>query len=204
MKKLATIGALLVALMGAPALAQPSGSAEVMVGQKSATLDAKLGGQFAPKFGYFGRNITTLNYDGKVSNFLGVDLTYDLGKGVSLLAEGQFTDTALPRAGLQYFQTFGDFSLYAAGTANLRYGTDGEVFVVADYTPQISPGVKAVVHAEACTNFGKKHNFSGQKLRLGVGQGSFSAGVGVNFSEAGQGEDLVVDYNPGIFFGYKF
>jgi hypothetical protein len=208
LKKVGIAAAIVAALGGGvPKASAADGSVEFMTGHEVATLDLKVAEKLAPGMGLFVRGITSTSYDsGEVSPFCVVDISYDLGAGVGLVAEAQAAPGmgVVPRLGAQYFTELGDVTIYALGTVKAMESPDGEVIVDVRYTPKVAEGVELLLGGEALTHFSEKgHDFSTQKLRAGVRLGEkYEVGAGVDLLETGK--DGILDYSAGGFAGLKF
>ncbi len=174
--------------VAAPAKAA-DGSLEVMCGNQACATDLKVSGSIAPKTGIFVRQITGIDYEGQVSPFGLVDVTYNLIGGLDVVAEAQYSPGMglVPRVGAQYFGQFGDFSAYALVTTSVKDPVFGEVVANLRYQPALTEKLDGVVNVEALTDLSKKgHDFSAQKIRVGVTlDQKIEAGAAVNLSETG-------------------
>ena len=195
-KGLAT-AALAASLIFSPKFAEAaSGSVEVVAGNEAVTLDAKLFGELAPKTNFLARTRLTTDYGNNLNPFTLVDLSYNLIDGLDVVMEMQFTPTDgfVARPGVQYFGKWNDFSLFALGTVSIDENPTGEIITLMQYTPKLSDALKLITQIETVTNFGEPgHNFSVERLRLGLGVG------GYHFGAAG---DLIQIGNEGKF-GYN-
>jgi hypothetical protein len=202
LKKLVA-GAALLATLAAPGAAKAGGSAEIMAGDKKATIDLKVNTNLAPRTNMFLRGMTGVDYDNNVDYFGLADVSFNIVGGLDALVDTQYISGAgfVPRAGLQYFKKVGDLTMYGNGTVKLGEDPDGEFVVNLGYTPKINKAFSIVLDAENVTSVGKKgHNFSVQRLRAGVGYKKHSVGAAVDVTEAG-GE---VKTNVGGFYKVRF
>ncbi|MFA6460758.1 MAG: hypothetical protein WCV90_00695 [Candidatus Woesearchaeota archaeon] len=183
----------LLALGVATSAKAAEGSLEVMCGDQTCAADLKVSGSVAPGLGIFARQTTGIDYKNQVSPFGLVDLTYNVVDGVDVVAEGQYSPGMgfMPRAGVQYFGQFGDFSVYALATTSLKEPMYGEVVANLRYQPALTERLDGVVNVEDVTDFSKKgHDFSAQKVRVGVAlDKKVEAGAAVNMSETGTAFD---------------
>jgi hypothetical protein len=205
LKKIITGAAILGALMFGGRANAASGSVEIMAGDKSTTLDLKVAGELVPRLGIFARNRTTVDYDKQVSTFGLIDLSYNLVEGLDVVAEAQFSPQAgfVPRLGLQYFHQFGDLSTYFLSTVSLSENPDSENVASLQYKPKITEEMKLYSSLEALTNIGGEgHNFSVQRLRLGLDASGFQFGVAGDFLEIGN--EAQVSCNVGGFVSGEF
>ena len=182
-----------------------SGSLELMAGEEYSTLDSKVATEVVDGVHLFLRQITTSTPEGEVSYFGLMDLSYNLIGGLDLVGEVQAAPGmgVVPRAGLQYFQALGDSALYTLATASTIEQPDGEFLVNLSYSPELSEDVDLLTNVEALTNVGEEgHNFSVQKLRLGVTlMDRYQIGAAGNLTELGNAGEL--SYNLGGFLGLK-
>ncbi len=215
---LATVAALTTVVYAADL---PQGRVETFVGNKYSTLDTKVFGPIVKdKITYFGRNITTWNYDSKThSPFSFIDLSLNIGKGFTLVNETQFIDGekgvfVTPRFGFEYFGTVSPIStnltLYTISTANVpthyEPTLNGESVVTLTWSPPLRKDGKlnGFLQVEALTNYGGKGiNFASQNFRAGVATKKVEAGIGVNLSEV-PSADKTFSYTVGPFLSWKF
>jgi hypothetical protein len=204
-KGLAT-AALAATLALSPLPAEASGSVEAMAGDKTTTIDTKVGAEVAPDTNLFLRQRTTSDYDSNVSFFGLADLSYNIFDGLSAVAEVQAAPEmgVIPRLGAQYFGQFGDFSAYALATVKAMENPDGEFIINLSYNPELTNGVRLLTNIENLTSVGEEgHQFSVQRLRAGLTfQDKYSVGIGADLTEVGNEGEL--DYNVGGFAGLKF
>lgn len=180
---------------------------EAVSGEKTGTLDTKVSGTMPGKIGYFLRNRTNIDYqaDNNVSEFSLVDLTYPLGKGFDLVAEGQFS-CGVPfdsRLGVQYFKNLGEgITFYGAVTRNLDENPNTELTTVLGYSKDINGKLKLMGRWEEIINVGDKtYNYDISRLRLGIGNDDIMIGPALDISGVGSGERPT--YVPGAFIQIK-
>jgi hypothetical protein len=208
-KRFLVTAALIGALSGiGPAKAT---SIEMMAGNESATIDAKIGTTLVDTeegdLNLFSRTKVRASYDGEVSPFSLVDLSYDLPNGLGLVGEVQLAPSlgVVPRIGAQYFTSIDDFSIYALATMSVNPDPNAEFLLSLSYAPEIRDDLSLYAGLENLTSFGSNgHNFSCQDLRLGFEKGNFSFGAAATITEIGAGEDLSVDTNVGGYFRTSF
>ena len=185
--------------------AQTTGSLELMTGDQYSTLDTKVSTKVADDVNLFLRQITTMDYENNVSFFGLMDLSYNLVGGLDVVGEVQAAPGmgVVPRAGLQYFKAFGDSALYALATVSTMEHPDGEFVVNLSYSPELSENVDLLTNIEDLTSVGEDgHNFSVQKLRLGVTlMDRYQIGAAADLLELGNEGEL--SYNLGGFLGLK-
>lgn len=190
----------------------PHGAVEFMTGNQSSVLDTKVFGSLTEKAGYFGRAITTLDYEAKMVNpFAFIDVNYKVGAGFNFVYETQFIDLQdgtliTPRVGFETFRDLGsDLSLYLMGSVNVPTDRDplvnGELVSTLRYSPSLGKGYNAVAQIEAVTNFGEQGlNFASQNFRLGINHGSFEVGAALNLNETMQ----ETSHNIGGYFSWSY
>src|SRR3989338_2650144 len=153
-----------------------AGSIETMAGDKSATIDLKVAANVAPRTNFFTRSRTTIDYENEVSYFGLTDLSVNLVDGLDVVAEAQFIPGSeiIPRAGMQYFISKGDASLYALASVGLSGKPDGEFQQILTYKQKVTGEVSLTFSAENITNVAAQgHAFSLQRLRAGVVLGKY-------------------------------
>ena len=204
-KGLAT-AALAATIALSPMPAKADGSVEAMAGHKATTIDLKVSGEVAPRTGLFVREITTTDYEGNVSAFGLIDLSYKVIGGLDVVGEVQAAPGmgVIPRIGAQYFGQFGDLAIYALGTVKAGEHPDGEFVTVIGYAPKLAEGVNLLTSLENLTSVGESgHQFSVQRARVGVTLADkYQIGVGADLTEVGN--EGTLDANVGGFAGLKF
>ncbi|MBT4446520.1 hypothetical protein HOA92_00940 [archaeon] len=178
---------IMVTLIAGAALANTAdaGTVELMAGNGSTTLDIQMPGKLAEKIGYFSRTRFTKDYDGDVSAFGAVDLTYSIGSNVDLLLETQFAQGlgVVPRPGVQYIKTSGDLTVVGLLTGS--HNLDLEPHLVVRYDRELNERFGLMGQVELLTNFGiDGHNFSLQRLRAGASHDGYTLGVASDFIES--------------------
>ncbi|MBW2967161.1 hypothetical protein KY362_01605 [Candidatus Woesearchaeota archaeon] len=172
-------------------------SAEVLAGQESATLDTMIFGEIGDAAGVGGRIRATVDYEGNASTFGMIDFTYELYEGFGAIFEAHLSDGGISfRPGLQYVNSWGDFSIYALSTVGVDTAPDVDVIAILRYQPDLTDRLSFVSQAECVSNFGGEgHNFSIQRLRLGLGVDWFEFGAAGDLREDGNSGDF--SYNVG-------
>ena len=182
-------------------LKSTTGSVEVLVGDESSTLDAQINSELDHGFGVFVRNTTTVDYEQEVSAFTFVNLSYRLIDGLSAAVQTQFilNEGAVPRLGVQYFNKFGEFSLFTAGSVGIKEKVDGEFVIRLKYQPKLSSQVRLLMQLESITQvWDEGHKFSVERGRVGISIDKYSFGLGGDLIEIGNKPEL--GYNIGGFF----
>ena len=186
-----------VACLALPQKAEAGGSAELMAGNRSATLDLKVGTELAPGLQFFTRQFSSVNYDNEVGHFGLINLGYNVWDGLNVLAQAQAIPGvgAAPRFGFEYFKQVGDFGLYGEAVSTVPESPQIELLANIGYRPSLTDDLRLVTDLEAITLLSPErgHDYSTQRLRLGLGAGQFEFGPALNLEEVGGN----VDYNVG-------
>ncbi len=204
MKKLITYATLGIALMFGKNADAAQGSLEVMAGESQATTDLIAYDSLGKQFGFIFRNRNTVDYESGNSSFSLVDLTYSLGKGIDLITESQFIDgnDVDQRFGAKYFNSHGDFSIFALGTFGFNKENNFEADVVFQYNPQIGR-IPLRSSLEILTNVGDDgNNFTHERVRLGVGKNDYSGGLALDCAQIGKEFDS--SYVIGLYLKKDF
>jgi hypothetical protein len=206
-----------LALASTEASAGESGipdTVELAVEHGYTSLDTRFNEAVGKRAGFFVWNIATVDYSGAASNFTLVDTTYHVKGGLYLVPfETQFVGTdGYARTGAQYYGEWGNFtafSLSTVGTPFTAFDPTLEVTGIVGYNRSLNAGVGLYTRVENITNVGMLgHNFSTQKLRLGVSVDSLSSfdymrfGVSLDTMEIGNTMDF--SYSTGAFVGVDF
>lgn len=210
-RKMAKIvaGAVLVSgLMFAPKAR--ADSIELMVGQNSATIDMKASADLTKKAGVFIRARPSQDFrTGDMSSFGLVDLTLNLTTGLDAVGELQFIGgKVVPRAGVQGYRSFGDFSLYSIATVGLDSKPYAEILAALKYTPSLTDSLKLLAQIENVSDINKNgNNWSTQRIRLGISIANWGFGVATDLTETGNQpttKDGTLGYNIGGFVSKTF
>ncbi len=173
-----------------------AGSVEVMAGTQATTLDAKLSGPIAGDAGFFLRSRTTAAYDGTVSAFELVDITYSLRKGFDAVAEVQMTSSVMPRAGVQYYHNFGSVAMYSLVTVDTHYA---ELTAFVQYMPKIKDNVNGFAKVETIQDVGLDGYIWGtERAHLGIDVKGYKAGLALDVTHPDN------SMNPGLFVAKSF
>ena len=179
-----------------------AGSAEIMVGTESATLDTKIAAPIAGPVSFFCRNRMTVTYPDTVSNFGVMDITYKIGNGFDVIGELQFAGAATPWLGAQYAHTFEKANLNAYGLLVLQgtWPLSVQADVVLQWTPEVTKNIDGFLQVESTHYFGARgYDFGKTLTRVGVRKDEFAFGVAADISTAEN-----VDVNGGIFAMEQF
>src|SRR3989344_1228875 len=167
------------------------GSAELTGGNSNVTLDLKMDKELASKFQFFTRQLPSVSYDNEVSYFGLISLGYNVWDGLNILAQAQATPGvgAAPRLGFEYFKQAGDFGLYGEAVSTVEESPQIELLANIGYRPPLTKDLSLVADVEAITLLRlekRTHDYSTQRLRLGLGTGQFEFGPALNLEEVGQ------------------
>ena len=125
-------------------------------------------------------------------------------KGLASVAEFQYDQDIglVPRLGAEYYFERGNFNLFLLATAGIKEG-DIQIVTNLQYTPRIVDKKQIFGNLEAVTGLSKNgHDYSIQKIRLGLKMDSNILGIGLELNEDGnEGE---ISYNLGPFYLRKF
>jgi hypothetical protein len=160
---------------------------EIMAAQDAVTLDVTVQADLGERTGVLARTRARIDYKGEASTFALADLNYNLGvPGLDAVLETQFAGGVILRVGLQYFHSTGDFSLLLLGTASVSEDPDGEFLAILQYAPEIHDELRLPMRLEALTSVGEEgHNFSVQRLRLGLETHGVEFGAAADLQELG-------------------
>jgi len=184
-------------------------SIELMAGNKNATLDLKASADITNRLGVFIRARPSVDYAGNLSSFGLADLTINLSGGLDAIGEVQlFGGRAVPRAGMQYFTKTGDFSLYTLATIGLDSRPYLESLAVLRCAPALYKTLRLLAQVENVTDVGASgHDFSTQRIRLGVEWKGWGAGAAADLTETGNSpkpRDGTFGWNAGGFVSKRF
>ena len=176
---------------------------DIVAGNENVTVDAIVSGEIAPRTTLLLRGTTDIDYDKTPTMMFGsADLKPNIWRDLYLVFEGQVTDYAGvdPRIGLETFFATDDLFLFSLNTVGYVGGVNAEALFLAQYTPAISEKVDLFAQGENITRVGTEgHEFSLQRLRLGVDVNGYALGAAANLTEAGG-----VSYNVGGFISTTF
>ena len=199
MKTAMTTAATVLGLYTANAYA---GSAEIMVGTESATLDAKIAAPIAGPVGFFCRDRMTVTYPNTVSNFGVMDIIYKIGNGFDAVGEVQFAQTATPWIGAQYAHTFeqSNLTVYALAVVQGALPFYAQTDLVLQWTPEVTKNIDGFLQVESAHYFGARgYDFGKTLMRVGAKKDTFAFGLAADVSTGKS-----VDANFGIFAMEKF
>ena len=193
-------------ISSAPALAA-NVTVEAVSDKETVTLDTKVSGIMPCNIGYFFRNRTSIDYENndQIGSFSLLDITYPLGKGFDIVAEGQFADGLPfdPRLGVQYFKGFDNgLTFYALVTRNFNENPNTEMTTILGYARDIIGKFRLAGRVEEVINIGdSSYNYDLTRLRLGLGNDQVTIGPSLDISNIGIGKEP--QYSPGGFISVK-
>lgn len=164
------------------------GAVELLVGQDSGTLDAKVLVPTGEDLTLLSRNRVTGTYeDGSVGSFSVNSLAYGLGEGLAVFGEVDAAPAAglLPRAGMQHFYAGDGFTLFNLLSVPVD-GSDIDVLHIGKvtYATPVTEELDLRLAAETLTSVNAEGlGFATQRLRFGVGSGPYQVGVAADLSE---------------------
>ena len=186
----------------------PTGSVEVMASQDKVGMDAKTFAAYE-KVSLFGRTIASVDYDGAVSDFGLVDVTYNIGSG-DLVLEGQYSlggKWFSPRAGIQGYTSLGSFDLYGLATmeiGDLESPALLEVLGTASHSHDLG-SVDLDSSLEVLVDGGVDGiSFAQEKARVGISGDYVSGGLGVDLIEIPTEDGLSTYVQAGPYVKVSF
>jgi hypothetical protein len=208
--RMALAGAVLSAglMLGTPGVAKAD-SVELMVGNKSATLDLKVSVPLTKKLSLFFRARPSVDYTGDTHAFGLADLSVNLHKGLDAVGELQVIGgKVIPRAGMQYFIKKRDFSTYALATTGLDAAPYVETLIALRYAPELRRNLQLLTQVENITDVSRAgHDFSTQRIRLGILWKGWGVGAAADLTESGnhpKPQDGTFGWNVGGFISKTF
>lgn len=153
----------------------------------------------------FSRTRSTVDYENDTNLFTGAYLNYTTVSGFGGTVVGRVASAGSGLdIGVHYFKTRKSFMTYALASLTLIQGSGINWFSITRFTPTIIEAWKLYTSIELFSSFDyEQHQFSTQRLRLGLDSQSLQFGIAVNISETGK--DVVhSDTNPGIFIRKQF
>ena len=152
------------------------------------------------KFNVFNLNEAIYDFDTETTSFLSYAVFgYDLKKGFGPALGWRFTEPdGAALGGVQYAYYQENFFITANLTSEFRKNPNIELYSIIQYRKKINDKLAAFSQLQFSTIFrDESHNFSFQRLRLGVDFGKFQTGLGLNQTQFGRNFDYSAD--PGIF-----
>ncbi len=153
----------------------------------------------------FSRARSTVDYENNTNLFTGAYLNYTTPSGFGgtvvgrIASAGSGVDT-----GVHYFKAGESFMMYALASLTLVQGPGTSWFSITRFTPKIDDKWKLYSSLELFSSFDyEQHQFSTQRLRMGLDNRGYQFGLAVNISETGK-EVVHSDTNPGFFIRKQF
>lgn len=153
----------------------------------------------------FSRTRSTVDYENNTNLFTGAYLNYTTVSGFGGTVVGRVASAGSGLdTGVHYFKARKNFMTYALASLTLIQKPGINWFSITRFTPTIIEAWKLYSSIELFSSFDyKQHQFSTQRLRLGLDSQGFQFGIAINISETGK--DVVhSDTNPGIFIRKQF
>ena len=117
-------------------------------------------------------------------------LTYDLGKGFSIIGGGAINQASgfRPTIGVQYIYAKNDIFALIIPRVDLTETNNLEAFGFVEYTPKINEKLGIYTRVQGVYNHNPKdnlHDISYIRLRAGLSYQNFQFGLGANFAQYG-------------------
>lgn len=179
------------------------GAVELMVGQESGTLDAKVL-VFDGDVSVLSRNRITSDYDGEVGSFSVNSVAYSLGEGVSVFGEVDAAPGAglMPRAGIQHFYAGDGLTLFNLVSVPVDGSFDVLHIGKVTYGAPLSDDLGLATSAETLTSLSEEGlGFATQRLRLGLDLSGYQIGAAADLTETVAGDPSA---NVGGYVGTTF
>ncbi len=202
LKRYTSLAATTLALMATPkATSAATGSIDTIVGNSANKTEVRLLSQVTPKLNAFIRTTLTAPYTASPDLFAQVDLSYPLNSQISILADGQYLGGSLvPRLGLQYYDSFGNLSIFAVATGSIDTKPNVETLLELVWKPQTEADLPLYAQLEIIPNFGLDgHNFTLLTTKLGVQDKNLRGGLALMATQIGN--KFSPEYNVGAFMG---
>lgn len=182
-----------------------TGSAELMSGHQSSTLDTKIKIGLTEHLSFFNRNRVTSDYEGKVSTFHMAKFSYQPGKHFGITGGMMGSDAAgtKPQLGIEYAIKNDDVSAYQLLICSTEPSPTVMSLTNIAYTPRLKENLDLFLELENVSFLNKESNvISLQRPRIGIDYKGFQAGLAADISETGKRETF--DYNIGCFVKKRF
>ncbi|WP_299530192.1 hypothetical protein [Ulvibacterium sp.] len=131
-------------------------------------------------------------------------LGYDIWKGIGPVLGGRFFDgRASALAGVQWAKAEEKFLITTNFTTELRNEPFYEFFLLTQYRFPLNENLGFFSQLQNSINFNSEvHEFSFQRLRIGLSWKKYQFGLGTNTYQYGENWDFEID--PGIFLRLEF
>ena len=181
-------------------------SIELMVGEKRVFADLQWL-RFMDKnrhWSVFSRTRATVDYNNQSDLFSGAYLNFTVKNGFGASLVGRIgASGAGADAGLHFFKAKKNWMLFALASYALQQEPQASWFSIVRYTPELNEQWRLYSSLELFTVLGDTgHQFSVQRIRIGLDKKGYQFGLGNNLSETGRAP--VYFNNFGVFFRKNF
>lgn len=157
------------------------------------------------KFTVFSRTRSTLDYDNN-SNILSmayINYTSKIGFGGSIIGSISSVSGFGPAAGINYFKTHKDFSIFALIAVEIDKVPGYSFFTLMKYRPDLSEKLKLYTSVELFSLVNETgHLVSVERLRLGLDIKNIQFGAASNLGQYGSSFNYTGNY--GVFIRKEF
>ena len=153
-----------------------------------------------PKFNFFSINEAIHNYDLETTQYMSYTIAgYEIAKGFGPVLGARFLQNrASGLAGVQYAKYSPVFFITTNFTSEIRNNPFFEWYMLLQYRPKFNEKLKLFTQFQNAINFSSEgHDFSFQRLRIGLDFGFLQGGLAINTTQLGK--DWVFDTEPGVF-----
>ncbi|PRX54602.1 hypothetical protein [Flagellimonas meridianipacifica] len=157
------------------------------------------------KLSIFSLNDAVIDYETEDASLVSYTvLGYDLWKGFGPVVGGRFFDgRASTLAGVQWAKAGEQFLITTNFTTELRNDPLYEFFLLAQYRFPLNEKLGFFSQFQNSTNFNSQvHEFSFQRLRIGLSWKKYQFGLGTNTYQYGENWDFEIE--PGLFIRLEF
>ena len=174
---------------------------EWFAGNDIFTSDLKVSKRLFSDFVVFIRQRTSIDYEDDVSCFVLTDFCYSIYGNLDVVAEIQAAPSSgtIPRVGVQYWNTFGDFYCYLFPAFGIK-DFDTESAHIFAYNISLSQKIVLRPQIEIIINLNDGYNFSIGRARLGTKIDKVNFGLAADIFNSG-GE---TEITPGLFLHMEF
>lgn len=153
-----------------------------------------------PRFNFFSINEAIHNYDLETTQFMSYTIAgYEIAKGFGPVVGVRFLQNRTSAlGGFQYAHYTPVFFITTNFTSEIRDRPLFEWYALLQYRPKLTEKLKGFVQFQNSINFNtNRHDFSFQRLRVGLDFGFLQGGLALNTTQLG--EDWDFDIEPGVF-----
>ena len=157
------------------------------------------------KLGIFSLNDATIDYQSEEANFVSYTVVgYDIWKGFGpVLGSRFFSSRASAMAGLQWSKSNENLLIVSNFTTEIRNEPYYELFLLTQYRIPLNNHIGLFSQFQTSTNFNSKiHDFSFQRLRIGLDWNIYQFGLGSNTYQLGKDRNFESDF--GFFIRLEF